>query len=207
MPSNMPNISLHIPDAERRIRRILFLGRIHPIKGLINLLEAWALVKPLDYKLTIAGPDEANYLQKILLKIQQLRLQGSVEVIGSVEGDAKHKLFCEATLLILPSFTENFGVVVTEALSYGIPVITTTGTPWSDLLDYGCGWWVAPTVEALTGALQEATSLAPQDLQAMGQKGREYVKRYDWNVIAEDTFAVYRWILNKGTKHNYVILE
>jgi glycosyltransferase involved in cell wall biosynthesis len=188
-------------------RTVLFLSRIHPKKGLINLIQAWSQVQPSNWRLLIAGPDENNHLAEVQAQINQHRLNQIVEFVGSVEGEDKAQLYRQADLFILPTFSENFGVVVAEALSYGVPVMTTTGTPWSDLEDYQCGWWTAPTVEGIADALKEATSLAPQELQAMGERGREYVQRYDWNTIAQDTLAVYRWILNQGPKPDCVILD
>ncbi len=103
-------------------------------------------------------------------------------------------------LFVLPSFSENFGVVVAEALSYGIPVIATRGTPWADLESFGCGWWVEPGVPFLTEALRAATALGDEERAAMGERGLAYVQRYNWDAIASETLCLYRWVLGQGER-------
>jgi glycosyltransferase involved in cell wall biosynthesis len=89
-------------------------------------------------------------------------------------------------LFILPTFSENFGIAVAEALAYRLPVVTTTGAPWQGLIDHRCGWWVAPSVEGITQALAQATSTNSQELNAMGQRGRAWVREeFDWPKIAQ----------------------
>lgn len=173
----------------------------------MNLIQAWHQVSPPDWQLLIAGPNENNHRAEVQAQIKQHQLEQTIKILDSVEGEAKANLYRQADLFILPTFSENFGVVVAEALSYGIPVITTTGTPWQDLQTYRCGWWVEPTVATIADALQQATILHPQELRTMGERGRAYVKCYDWNAIAQDTLAVYRWILNQGPKPDCVILD
>ena len=116
-----------------RQRVALFLSRVHPVKGLLNLVRAWAQLAPAGWRLCIAGPDEAGHLKEVLALVRVLGVQDSVDHIGAVEGSAKTALYNAADIFVLPTYTENFGVVVAEALAHGLPVITTRGAPSADL--------------------------------------------------------------------------
>ena len=121
-------------------------------------------------------------------------------------GEEKDILFRDADLFILPTFSENYGVVVAEALSYGIPVITTKGAPWEGLVSYHCGWWVDIGVEPLAKALREAVSLSGYERRAMGARGRQLVEaRYAWSSVAMDMKAVYEWTLGGGRAPSCVL--
>ena len=189
------------------IRTVLFLSRIHPKKGLLNLIEAWARLHPTGWRLTLAGPDEGGHSREVAAKIREYRLEESVSLVGEARGAAKARLFAEASLFILPSFSENFGLVVAEALSYGLPVITTTGTPWRELHQYGCGWRVAPETDALAITLRQACAMPAAELRQMGERGRVLAAQYDWRGIASQTAAAYRWLLYGGTKPDWIYTD
>jgi glycosyltransferase involved in cell wall biosynthesis len=105
-----------------------------------------------------------------------------------------------ADIFVLSTFSENFGVVVSEALPYGISVITTEGAPWSDLQKFRCGWWIDIGVPALVVALSESTSLTNEERIEMGKRGQNYVLRYDWLKISEQFCNLYQWLLNQESK-------
>jgi glycosyltransferase involved in cell wall biosynthesis len=134
-------------------------------------------------------------------------LDASVVFAGAVAGAQKAALYRDADLFVLPTFSENFGLVVAEALSYGVPVITTRGAPWADLETHGCGWWIDTGVEPLVAALRAATALTDSERQAMGERGRAYVQRYDWDAIAAQTLALYRWVLGQGERPGFVRVD
>jgi len=116
---------------------------------------------------------------------------------GSIEGQAKWELMKAADLFVLPTYSENFGIAVAEALACGVPVITTHGAPWAGLIDHGCGWWVEVTVEALVGALQAAIDLTDDERLAMGRRGSEWVRaEFGWQGIAKRMMAGYEEMLN-----------
>lgn len=186
------------------LRRALFLGRVHPVKGLLHFLEAWAALDAQGWLLQIAGPDEGGHLAEVLAKARQLGIAEGVQYLGALDDEAKWSAYQDADLFVLPSFTENFGVVVAEALAAGLPVITTTGTPWRDLQIHDCGWWVSPTVAGLQEALTDALTSPLQRLREMGERGRAYVQRYDWSHIAGDMLAAYRWVLGRGPQPDCV---
>lgn len=183
--------------AKQKKRQALFLSRIHPKKGLLLLLSAWHKVLPQDWRLMIIGPDENDYKKKVQQEINRLGLEQVVEIRGEVADNDKWALYKGADLFILPSYSENFGIVVAEALGSGLPVITTKTTPWSDLVDHKCGWWIEPEDGALVEALSEAVMVEPGHLIDMGRRGRKLVKnKYSWDKIAKDMIAVYSWIRN-----------
>ncbi|MBX3329769.1 MAG: glycosyltransferase [Nitrospira sp.] len=185
-------------------RTALFLSRVHPKKGLLNLVNAWGELRPRNWRLVIAGPDEDGHLAQVMSSARQQGITECVEYVGEVEGQRKAALYRDADLFVLPTFSENFGVVVAEALAYGLPVITTRGAPWTDLERFGCGWWIDTGVGPLVETLREAMSLPEDERKAMGERGRRYVQRYDWNVIARQTAEVYRWVLARGPKPDCV---
>jgi len=196
-----------LPNPDKRERVVLFLSRLHPVKGLVNLVTAWARLNTKGWKLKIAGPDEGGHGREVLALIEKLDIRDTVELVGEVEGEKKQALYKSADLFVLPTFSENFGVVVAEALSYGLPVITTKGAPWQDLETYQCGWWVDIGVEPLVAALKEAMTLSGHQREAMGKRGQAYVQSYNWSDIAHQTVNVYRWLLGRADKPDCLYLE
>jgi glycosyltransferase involved in cell wall biosynthesis len=186
-------------DGDERI--LLFLSRIHPKKGLLNLVEAIREIKPQDWKVMVAGYDEGGYQAVVERAVREYALEEYFDFIGPIRDDQKWELYRRADVFVLPSFSENFGLVVAEALAAGTPVVTTRGTPWGDLLDYNCGWWIDPTQQALTSCLRDVFAMAPADLRDMGAEGRRLVEeKYSWPAVARQLNEVYSWMLGKMDK-------
>lgn len=169
-------------------RRMLFMGRIHPIKNLESLVAAWVELQPKGWELVIAGPDEVGSEAKLK------EIAGGQRILfpGPVYGDHKWLMIGSAEVIILPSLSENFGAVVAEALTCGRPVITSTGTPWAHLEDLGAGW-TAPTEPAgLKKVLNTVTTMSRLELAVRGEKAREYAARHlDWNRCAAGFRDIY----------------
>jgi glycosyltransferase involved in cell wall biosynthesis len=183
-------------DKQATRRNALFLSRLHPKKGLELLIEAWASTRPPNWHLFVAGPGDPGYIQSLKDLAARHHLQTEIEFLGPVSDLDKPSLFERTQLFLLPSYSENFGMVVAEALSFGVPVITTTGCPWSELRSFRCGWWVEPTSSAIAGALSEATTLSSEILAEMGRRGRSLIsERYAWSGIARRMRAAYGEIL------------
>ena len=200
----MANVNLNHSRSAKRTA--LFLSRINPKKGLPMLLDAWAQIANDGWSLVIAGNDDSNHLAVVERKIQELGLSEVVELAGPLFGEAKENAYRKADLFLLPSYSENFGIVVAEALSYGIPVLTTTGCPWQELRSNNCGWWVDPTAESIEIGLREALSMSSNELHQMGIRGRQLVKeKYQWPSIAEQMLEFYNWIIHGGKQPKFVV--
>jgi glycosyltransferase involved in cell wall biosynthesis len=142
--------------------------------------------------LVLAGSDLIGYRKDIERMIKELGLEDSVVITGEVSGEAKDCLLGNAEVFVLPSYSENFGIVVAEAMAWGCPVIASTGTPWKELADVGAGWWVEPEEDALAKALAEALGTRQEELEAMGAKGRALVEqRYGWAAPARSLVEAY----------------
>ena len=194
------------PSPEMEKRRVLFLSRIHSKKGLLNLVAAWAAVRPSGWECVLVGPDADDHQREVEQEARNREVAADFSFIGEVGDEAKWDLYAAADLFVLPTFSENFGIVVAEALAAGVPVITTTGAPWRDLETHECGWWVEIGVEPLAAALAEATALPDEARRAMGERGRALIEReYSWSRVAEEMSAVYRWLLGSGPRPNCVV--
>ncbi|NMM11435.1 MAG: glycosyltransferase [Polaromonas sp.] len=180
-------------------RTILFLSRIHPKKGLLDLVEAWAQVRDQTWRIVIAGPDEDGHQSEVQGAIAARGLASDFEFVGLVDGVKKSACFQNAELFILPTYSENFGIAVAEALVHEVPVITTTGAPWEDLVTFKCGWWVTPGVASISAALKAAMNTEAEELRLMGQRGRQVVMRkYSWDKIGQDALRVYLALINRS---------
>ena len=187
------------------VRTLLFLGRIHPVKGLKNLVAAWNLVRPEGWNCIVAGPDQAGHQKELETLLRSYNLEKQFHFPGLVDDGQKMDLLKRSDVFVLPSFTENFGMVVAEALSAGVPVIATKGAPWAELGTHRCGWWIDIGVEPLAAALHEATSLTDPERQAMGQRGRRLVlEKYSWPQVASEMLGVYEWVAGKGPRPSCV---
>lgn len=193
--------------SESKQKTMLFLSRIHPVKGLLNLIAAWAKVRPKNWRLRIAGPDVNGHLAEVLDAADKYAISEFVDYVGEVYGERKEMVYQDADILVLPSFSENFGVVVPEALAHGVPVISTKGAPWMDLIKYECGWWVDIGVAPLANAIHQATSLTDDELNEMAYRGRLYATRYSWSSVAKQMGEVYNWVLKNGPRPDCVLLD
>jgi glycosyltransferase involved in cell wall biosynthesis len=195
-----------VGSRKSQVRTALFLSRLHPKKGLEMLVKAWAQVRPAGWTMRVVGPDEIGYRQKIKDAVVREGLIDDWVFEEMSEGIAKWRGLTEADLFILPSFSENFGIVVAEALVAGVPVITTTATPWQGLLEHRCGWWVEPTVNGITAALRQATSLPSAELTGMGQRGSVWARNdFAWPPIAQTMVEAYRWTVNGDKKPDCIV--
>lgn len=204
----IPN-GIDIPDmarddvnepSRRAPRRLLFLGRLHPIKGIELLLHAWRELQDerRDWELVIAGKGDDAYVASLQALAARLELQ-RVEFAGPVYGEAKRRLYLSSQLFVLPTFTENFGMAIAEAQAHAVPVVTTWGAPWSGLISHRSGWWVERTPTEVTAALDEAMRLEADTLAHMGMRGRVWMAAdFDWGVVARQMLSVYRWLLEGG---------
>lgn len=145
-----------------REKFVLFLGRLHPIKGPDILIEAWADVEPHfpDWRLVIAGPaDYPGFKEKLESDVAKFGLR-TVEFTGPIFGREKIRMLQSASLVAVPSRSENFGYVVQEAIQAGTPVLTTTGTPWRNLEESGLGWVVDICQETISKTLVNIMSIS-----------------------------------------------
>ena len=119
------------------IRTLLFLGRVHPVKGLDVLLPAWGAVQRRfpDWRLRIVGPDSGGHLLAMRRLADELALE-RIEFSGPLLGDEKWLAYRSAELFVLPSYSENFGVAVAEALASGTPAVVSKGAPWKGPVSY-----------------------------------------------------------------------
>jgi len=178
----IPN-SVELPTAMERSQRngclrLLYLGRLDPKKGIENLIQACGLLGRgasfVNWKLTIAGGGEDLYTRSLRDLVASEGLENRVTMAGQIEGECKRQAFVNADLVIVPSHTENFGLVVGESLAYGVPVIASKGTPWRKVEEVGCGLWVENSPAALADAVERASAMR---LDEMGEKGRDWITR------------------------------
>lgn len=202
---------IEIKASWKRTKNILFLSRLHPKKGVNFLIEAVSRLKKdlKGYTITIAGPGEDTYINELKLLSKSCGVDDLVDFIGPVYAKDKWPLYQKADLFVLPTYSENFGIVVPEALASGTPVITTIGTPWEELNTKHCGWWTSIGTDATVDALKQFLACSENDLELMGRNGRKLVEeKYTSESIARQFNNMYRQLKqNDGTKDRYCALQ
>ena len=170
---NAVDIPRLVPQIRKAGRgtRLIYLGRLHPKKGIEALIGALGDL-PDDFSIDIYGAGDAGYTAK--LHQAAAHLGSRVCFRGHVTGTDKTAAFARADLFVLPSYSENFGIAVAEALAHGLPVLTTTATPWQSLEARGCGRCIAMEHADLAA---EIRVLATQNLAAMGAIGRSWMQQ------------------------------
>jgi glycosyltransferase involved in cell wall biosynthesis len=159
----------------------LFMSRLHKKKGLDVLIEMWGGLRheyP-DWELVVAGPDYGQYQGSDILS--------TVLYLGSVSGDDKNKVLENCEFLVLPSYSENFGVVIAEAMAFSKPVITSSNTPWEELNDKCAGRCV--DLNDFESALKEFLELDESEMAKMGSNARKIIQdKYSWGLRSKEFF-------------------
>jgi glycosyltransferase involved in cell wall biosynthesis len=175
-----------IPKLEKKGARLLFLGRLHPKKGLDLLLSSWARLRPAfsNWELVIAGPDEQGYLGQLRLLCRALCLEGRVNFTGPVTGQTKTALLRSADLFVLPSHSEGFPMSVLEALACSRAVVATRACNFPALTSAQAGWECETNLESLSDTLRTALEARDPEREERGKNGRRLVERqYSWPAI------------------------
>ena len=195
-------------------RRVLFVSRMHPKKGVMELVEAWRQVVSggveewrswnVELVYTVSGELEKEYEAKVKARVKELGLEDQFIFTGALNDDEKWEAYARADLFVLPTYSENFGIVVAEALWAGVPVITTKGTPWKELEDRKCGWWIDLPEEGsnpsnwtmLVSALEGVMLMSDDERREMGERGRRLVEeKYTWDAVVKAMVKGYETIL------------
>jgi glycosyltransferase involved in cell wall biosynthesis len=187
------------PETQGR-RLLLFLSRIEPIKGVTTLARAWvecARQFP-DWHLVVVGPDERSHLRDVSAILRDGGVLDRTTITGPLYGERKTAAYLASELFVLPTISENFGLVIGEALSHRLPVITTTGAPWAGIVEHGCGWWIAPSQHALVDTLREALPLPREELAARGDRGAMWIDAsFTWEAESRLLMQTYDWLLGR----------
>ncbi len=169
--------------------RLLYLGRLHAKKGIENLLRAISIFGNRGVSLRICGTGEDDYVRSLRELVRQLGLEPQVTFVGFADGSAKSTELRSADFTVVPSFTENFAMVVAESLAHGTPVVASKGTPWADLERNRAGLWVENDPNSLASAIE---MMSRSDLAAMGSRGRDWMQRdFGWTSVAARMVHLY----------------
>ncbi len=206
IPNGVDLPDLAASDQHVGERRCVFLGRIHPKKGIGALLKAWAKAAPRDgWKLEIAGWDQGGHEKDLRRLTEELRLQTSVRFVGPKFGAEKDAFLRGASAFLLPSLSEGLPVAVLEAWSYGLPVVMTPECNLPEGFDSGAAIRSEGDVDSLAAALSYVMAAPNQELQEMGMRGRRLVEsRFAWPRIGRQMADVYSWLLNGGARPDTV---
>lgn len=195
---NGVNLPLSMPMVKRTGRRALFMSRMHPKKGVIELVEAWHRLGRIsdgwlcELVYTLNGPEEFAYEAKVRGLVERLGLEKSFVFTGELDDESKWQAYRRADLFVLPTHSENFGIVIAEAAYAGLPVITTTNSPWGELMERHAGWWIDLKQDNLVNAMIAAMKMSDSERVAMGENAHALVvEKYSWDSIAESMVKQY----------------
>jgi poly(glycerol-phosphate) alpha-glucosyltransferase len=190
---------------------LLFLSRIHPKKGLANLLHAWQLVmkdstSSIDeWILLIVGNDETGHMQELEQLKEQLGLQSRVFFLGPQYGREKAAIFSRADAFILPSLSEGMPAVVLEAWSYALPALITPQCNLQEGFEAGAAIKIEPDPDEIATVLKKFFVLPRSQREKIGRAGLSLVERhFDWRVTVQKMLATYRWLGGYEKKPDFV---
>jgi poly(glycerol-phosphate) alpha-glucosyltransferase len=176
-------------------KKILYLGRIHPKKNLMNLIHAWSKIdqhKRKDWELIIAGWSELGYEDLLKFKVDKLNLNESIKFIGPKFDNEKYELFGEADLFILPSYSEGLPMAVLEAWSMKIPVVMTEECNLSLGFHNNAAIKIETSENSIANTLEQVFAMSSDELDNIGLNGYLLAKRnYESTEVTNKFFQLY----------------
>lgn len=186
----------------------LFFSRLHPKKGLLHLVDAWARVQrenP-DWILVLSGEDHVGHGAEVNRRVIEHGIQRSVVFTGPLYAEAKLAAFAASKLLVLPSFSEGFSMAVLEAMACGLPVLITHGCNFPEVARAGAGVIVQPTASETEQGLRDLMGLTDNERSAIGRQGSRLVEeQFTWDAVAARMISVYEWLLTGHCRPEFVV--
>jgi len=176
-------------------KKALFLSRIHKKKGIENLINAWIKAdNKNDWTLDIMGPcNDTKYLMELKNKASTYK---NIKFLNPIYNESKKKfLFDKYDFLVLPTFNENFGMVILEALARGLPVLTNYNAPWRSIKIFNAGWYIKPNLKALIACLKDIFNA---NITVFSNKSFNAIKlanEFKWSKLSNKYLATYEKII------------
>ena len=193
---------------------LLFLGRLHPKKGLSELFQAWKQWKNADpgssamWDLAVIGWDDGGHEEQLRNEVKKRGIEESVHFLGPQFGKEKAAAFSYADAFILPSYSEGFPMAVLEAWSYRLPVLKTPPCNIPEGFEREAAYRIDPNVDSIVSGLDALLTKPPDIRKAMGQRGRELVEdQFTWKQVAQSMKSVYQWMLGKARAPDCVVFS
>ena len=188
-------------------KRMIFLARIHPKKGLPHLLKAWAALASEfeDWVLLVGGKEQLGHEAEMKKLAADLGIAESIIFPGPLYGQAKRNALAGSDAFVLPSFSEGFSMAVLEAAASRLPVLLTPQCNFPELTAAGGAIEVQPDMESCEAGLRRMFSYSDGERKSMGARGCELIrKNYTWPAIAAQMATVYAWLLGQVPKPEFV---
>lgn len=205
----LPSNPQYERGSEKKI--LLYIGRIHPKKGIKELILGLAKIKEQNslllknWEIHIAGWDQNGHIDDLKCLVEKHNLVNDVKFLGSLYGESKEKALCRANAFILPSFSEGLPMSVLEAWAYELPVVMTDFCNIPEGFDYKCAIRIEPTPNDICEKLIALFQLSNLELSDMGVRGKELVsQKYTWTIVAQQTIELYHYLLGKSSKPTFV---
>lgn len=196
-----PPVWINKIDSNKKV--LLYLGRIHPKKGLENLIKAWKEASEqqkdrLQWVLAIAGWGQPNHEEEVKQLINAQGLADQVLFLGPQFNKQKELCFAHASAFVLPSFSEGLPMAVLEAWAFNLPVLMTKECNLPEGFEKGAALQIETTIEGIRQGLDKLFAFTDEQLAQIGDSGRSLVvEKFDWNVVRNQMYEVYEWILGK----------
>jgi glycosyltransferase involved in cell wall biosynthesis len=195
IPNGIDLSEINIDKNLRKENTLLFISRIHTKKGIEILIEAFSNIDNNLYenwKVEIYGDGDSDYIKDLNKLVEAKSLQSKIKINKPIWGNEKFIKIQTSKYLVLPSFSENFGNVIAESLACGTPVITSKNTPWSDLVEFNCGWYVDNNINSFALALTSAISMSSDKYNELANNARKLVEeKYDSRLIVNNIHNLY----------------
>mgnify|MGYP001576068194 CR=1 FL=1 len=209
-----PQIMATPAAAHEERMSLLYLGRLHPKKNLLNLLRAWHQLKNQgelrtgEWSLTIAGWSQGGYQEELQQFCAKSGIDESVHFVGPLFGLDKDSVYRNADAFILPSLSEGLPVAVLEAWSYNLPVLITPECNMPEGFDAEAAIRIGTESETIAAGISRLFAMTDSERQSMGARGRQLVeRRFSWDKIARDMYSVYQWMLGDSVKPDCVLTK
>mgnify|MGYP001175007450 CR=1 FL=1 len=177
IPEGLPKINYHSKNKNNFSKELVSISRLDPIKGIDILIKACKNLDFNGWKVIIYGNGSQEYIEKLKDLIIKNNLERKVFLKDGIFGDYKYKVLDNASAFILPSLSESFGITIAEAMSFGLPVITTTKTPWSIIHKNNLGWVINPNIKEIKFALNKLFSSSEENLLEIGKQAKLYISK------------------------------
>lgn len=212
--TNIPNWKRNFDVfSQKPAKSILFLSRLHPKKGVIEMLKAYSIIKSSHpdivekWHLKIGGWGEESFINEIKNTIKTLELSNHVELLGAVYGEAKDKLLKSSDALILPTYSEGLPMTILEAWAYGLPVLTTDYANLPEGFKAKASYRIENEPEKMSKGLVEFLSLSDEDIFQYGENGYSLaLESFSWDSIGRKLISLYDWMLTGKNKPEFVYL-